>query len=672
VDLPSLSLDGDGWTVAPVAVDGGEPGLEGATRDAVPTVVPGHPPTEPPGAAWRYHTAFDLPDEWTPPQALLRFEGLEGAAQVFLNGVEVGRHQGTFVPAEWEVAGLLRPGRKQHLAVLLAPDPTAAHPPGIWDSVTLRPVGAARFAAVSVHANLSIDRTEAALSIVCEFAAAAPTRATISTQITLDGLPVTSVEDPVTLFQSDTFLVQSCEIPRTRLWWPNGLGAQPLYQARLTLTDAAGRVLDRPSVQFGLRDIESLPCEGAGPDTPRYGLRVNGRRVWLRGWTWLPAGLPGSVPPERYEQLLTLARDAGVNALRVWGGGLLEKEDFYRLCDRHGIMVWQEFPLAPEGGAGLPTDPEGLDELRREAEAILARRRNHPSLVWWCGGTNLTDSGGELLGSDHPALAELRAAVETDDPQRLWFPTAPGGPPPVGSLGLAGLAARYDDPDRTPLLDTQIGVADPTDAELEAAFGPEASGHAAAAAELIRAVALQYAVEAARRREGACAGVFPWCFADPAGDWGLVGPEAAPTAPYRAVARAFGAFHVSAAFPTFVWAGLAEFRAEVWLHNIGPERSLLNVVAVITDLDGRELYAENLAAEVATDSSESQGDLCWRFPPAFAAPFLLTLEVIDEEGETVARNRYPHSRAAEAPFAGFLPAGPAWLELPGAPQTGHP
>src|SRR5207253_10571698 len=103
--------------------------------------------------------------------------------------------------------------------------------------------------------------------------------------------------------------------------------------------------------------------------------------------------------------------------------------------------------------------------------------------------------------------------------------------------------------------------------------------------------------------------------------------------------------------------------ADVWLVNAGDPRSLLNVLATIYTLDGRVLYQESLAAEAPAGEPESAGDLAWRFPPGFAEPFILHLEVIDEEGERVAENAYLHSRAPAPIFASLMSAASTRLRV---------
>ncbi len=765
----TLSLDGTDWTVYWLLphewewrrVWEGDP-PEAASR-RLPAVVPGHAQDALLRAGqlpdpyvglnsrlwewtserdWVFEKRFPVPGELSQHRLHLRFEGIDDSAHVFLNGVRVGAHTGQFAPVEWDVTEHVRPGAENHLLVVVERAPQVQGqigrtsrerrwksrfaygwdwcarlvPVGLWDSVSLHATGPAWFRSVSVHTNLAIDRTEAAVSVVSEFGTAQQCQVLLVAEITQGGLPVATIQDPITLFRSDTSLVQSTTIPRVQLWWPNGAGRPSLYQLRMSIVGEENTLLDQRVLEFGVRQVDAVPCEGAPPDSLPYGLSVNGRRVWTQGWNWVPLDhLYGSASEARYERLLRLARDAGVNLLRVWGGGLLEKEAFYRLCDRLGIMVWQEFPLSSSGlDNEPPSDPAYLDYITGQAEAMLPRRRNHPSLVLWCGGNELTGPELQPLGSDHAALRELRASVETDDPQRLWLPTSPTGPrflaDPAhrGELhdvhgpwlwqGLREHPAFYDGID--PLLHSEFGCEgaadpgtlraifggeppppDPADPvwmhhggawwlkreSVEAAFGPvDGAGVYARATRLLQAQGLQYAIEASRRRQWRCAGVLPWQLNEAfpnAVCTSAVDYYGRPKPAYYAVKRAYRTFHVSARVRTFAWAGEERFEADVWLHNHGEARTLLNVVATVTDLRGRELYQENLAGEAPENGSECVGDLSWRFPPEFRDVFLLCLEVIDEEGETLALNHYYLSRADEPALAPLLSAPATELQV---------
>ncbi len=136
------------------------------------------------------------------------------------------------------------------------------------------------------------------------------------------------------------------------------------------------------------------------------------------GANWVPADcFPGEVTRDIYDRLLTLAQKGHMNMIRVWGGGIYEKDVFYDLCDEYGIMVWQEFMHSSSGiNNRPPTNPEYVAYIRAQAERMIPQRRNHPSLVIWTGGNELMDDSGVPLDDTHPALATLKEAVENLDP----------------------------------------------------------------------------------------------------------------------------------------------------------------------------------------------------------------------------------------------------------------
>lgn len=175
------------------------------------------------------------------------------------------------------------------------------------------------------------------------------------------------------------------DLPSTRLWWPWDQGEPYLYRVTVRLLDEAG-LLDEAEQVVGVRSV----ARAAFPDGGNWRWLINGRPVFLRGANWVPADvLPGRVTEADYARLLGMARDAGINFLRVWGGGVREKRAFWDNCDRLGIMAWQEFPLACAFLDHYPRDRAYLDALAAEARGIVRGLRNHPSLIAWCGGNEI-------------------------------------------------------------------------------------------------------------------------------------------------------------------------------------------------------------------------------------------------------------------------------------------
>ena len=176
-----------------------------------------------------------------------------------------------------------------------------------------------------------------------------------------------------------------------RLWWPTGYGEQPLYNYRVEL-ERDGKMISVKNGRFAYRSV-NLVEEPKGDTLYGYQLQVNGVDVFVKGSNWIPVEcFTGVVTDDKYRRLTALAKDGNFNMLRVWGGGIYEKDVFYDLCDELGLMVWQDMMLAC---AEIPEDnSEWVNNMLAEVDYQVKRLRNHPSLVYWCGGNEKTGCYG--------------------------------------------------------------------------------------------------------------------------------------------------------------------------------------------------------------------------------------------------------------------------------------
>ncbi len=169
-------------------------------------------------------------------------------------------------------------------------------------------------------------------------------------------------------------------VPDARLWWPRGYGEQPLYDVEVRLLHA-GEAVDTWRRRIGFRTVEldtSADAHGTG-----FTLVVNGERLFARGVNWIPDdAFPSRITRDRYRRRLEQAAAAGVDLVRVWGGGIYESEDFYDACDELGLLVWQDFPFAC---AAYPEEQPLRGEVEAEARENVVRLMPHPSLVLWNG-----------------------------------------------------------------------------------------------------------------------------------------------------------------------------------------------------------------------------------------------------------------------------------------------
>lgn len=216
-------------------------------------------------------------------------------------------------------------------------------------------------------------------------------------------------------------------------WNPAGLGPATLHHVEARLVEADGTLNDARHWQVGFRELRWLPCEGAPPDAEPWLCSVNGHPIFLAGINWTPIRPNfAEVTREDCRVRLETYRDCGFNLVRVWGGAVLEREDFYDLCDELGLLVWQEFPFCSSGIDNRPPDdPSTVDRGVATARSHIRRRAHHASLALWCGGNELQEerNGREHpLGRDHPLLAALAATVASLDPDRRFLPTSPYGP----------------------------------------------------------------------------------------------------------------------------------------------------------------------------------------------------------------------------------------------------
>lgn len=415
---------------------------------------------------WWYRREIDLAADALLPgedgRLFVVFEGIDYQSAIFWDGVELGRHVGMFSRQTYEIPRAQLDGARHRLAVRVwggnqLPRAHLKLRERAWAGVAGRfiPHAAhtaefpARYATLKLPMSFGWDFAPRILTCgIWDEAWLVRTRRARLTNVWVQGLPDGRVRVRFTLDGStsaDSTVrlsvrglnfddVQTFEFPlgdsapefefsfelkNPRVWNPWDRGEPNLYRLETTLLDATG-ALDIHSTTFGLRTIDLLPNPGAPADAAPWTFTVNDAPEFIRGANWVPAdAFPARVTRADYAELIGMARDANLNLLRVWGGGLAEKEAFYEMCDERGILVWQEFPLAGAGLDYFPRDRAFRELLAQESRAIVERLRNHPSVVLWCGGN-------EFLPSANRALVDtLRTTVAQADGTRPFKPASP-------------------------------------------------------------------------------------------------------------------------------------------------------------------------------------------------------------------------------------------------------
>jgi beta-mannosidase len=297
-----------------------------------------------------------------------------------------------------------------------------------WDwNIALAPFGITDFIRIERRNNqriagLVIDQTLDGRAIRVEVAARVTGAKGMTARFSLCGQ---SVDAPVLHGTARAAFV----IETPDLWWPAGLGAQPLHDLSVICCDAAD------TRRIGLRQLRLV----SEPDATgrSFGFEVNGVPVFARGANWIPAdALPGRVTPEATRDLLQSAVDANMNMIRVWGGGRYEPDWFYDICDALGLMVWQDFMFSCHL---YPSTPDFLEEVSAEAEEAVLRIGHHASLALWCGDNELIGAltwyeesrknRDRYLVSYDRLNRTVEAALKRAAPRANWWPSSPSPGP---------------------------------------------------------------------------------------------------------------------------------------------------------------------------------------------------------------------------------------------------
>lgn len=220
------------------------------------------------------------------------------------------------------------------------------------------------------------------------------------------------------------FKIENCE-----LWWPNGEGEQNRYELTIKIVNDKNEVLDEIRKNVGIRKIELIRSENA---QATFKFRINNRDIFCKGINWIPTNsfLP-LVSNEKYSRLLSYARDTGANVIRVWGGGIYESDEFYNLCDKLGLLIWQDFMFA----CGFyPEHDEFIENVKKEITQNVMRLQYHPSIAIWCGNNENEWIWFQRQKTSYKKMpgykifhSVIPSILKEIDPGRPYWPSSPFG-----------------------------------------------------------------------------------------------------------------------------------------------------------------------------------------------------------------------------------------------------
>jgi len=423
-----------------------------------------------------YRTTFTVPAADRGKTFQLLFKGINYRAAVWVNGKRIADSSemaGMFATYSLDVTGAVKPGERNGLAVEIYPldyPGLPAHPQldalgdfyanggptgdigknvtmlcsvgwdwipavrdrnmGIWQPVYLRTSGAVTIAHARITTDLprlpdtSVARLGIGLDLVNH--SGNPHQGKLSVRISPENFPGKAIAftKPVTVhaaatghLQLDADQIGQLILQHPRLWWPNGYGTPNLYRLQLRYEDESG-LSDDTSLVFGIRTVSSRATDVNG--WMRRDFYVNGERIHLTGGAWVPDMMLNR-DSVRYDEEIRLCRNAHINLLRIWGGGVTPPDVFFDLADRYGMLVWQDFWVTGDTQGefkGSRDWPLETPVFIRNMTSTIYRIRNHASLLVWTGG-NEGHARKELYDA-------LRDSIVALDGTRPFIPSSSG------------------------------------------------------------------------------------------------------------------------------------------------------------------------------------------------------------------------------------------------------
>lgn len=395
--------------------------------------------------------------------AELVFQGLDCLADIYLNGELAGSSDNMLIAHQVDITdAMLRPqGAENELLVHIRPALEEArqydYPPalnagaanfeslyirkaphmygwdimpralsaGIWRSVSLRYRPLEYIEQVYLETlTITADHSTADLALHYQVHIAGAADDTYEVQI--EGVCGDSAFSERKRMLFDAGIVR-VRLAQPALWWPRGRGSQALYECRASLL-RNGQTVDTLTFSTGVRTVELVRTSVTDEHgTGEFCFHINGERVFVLGSNWVPVDAFHSRDAARIPQIIAMADELGINMFRCWGGNVYENDLFYDLCDRHGIMIWQDFSMAC---AVYPQDAAFCVQLAEEARAVVRRLRMHPCLVLWAGDNECDQAyswAGRCRDPNENVLTRqvLPAVLRDEDPTRPYIPSSP-------------------------------------------------------------------------------------------------------------------------------------------------------------------------------------------------------------------------------------------------------
>jgi hypothetical protein len=416
-------------------------------------------------------------------QVWLHFRGINYSCNVFLNGHKLNekRFYGMFLRQEYNITKWLAKDGKNRLAVIVYPPDPVGNPnggqggdgtiaknvtnqyvagwdwiqpvrdrnTGIWDKVMIEKTGPVNVQNVhvitDVHGKRFVERKQkpATIKVSAELKNGTEKAVTGVLQYELEGEKVIK-NVSVPAGKTITVSLPDHLLRNPKLWWPNGYGPQNLYSIHVKFVTGNQHVSDIDSVRIGVRQVTTT----WNSFTRSREVMVNGEPIFIKGGNWIISDEMLRLSKKRYDAEIRFHRDMNLNLIRVWGGAITERPEFYDACDKYGILVFQDFWnsgdcngrwLDPKKKADQWTRRKYPDDHHLFLESVadqVKMIRNHPSLALWCGGNEITPPEDILVAmrdSIMPKLDGTRYLIEYSNSDSMSYnPFGGNGDGPYG------------------------------------------------------------------------------------------------------------------------------------------------------------------------------------------------------------------------------------------------
>ncbi len=407
---------------------------------------------------WIYQTTFDFNGSAINNFDLV-FEGLDTVCEIYLNELKLGNTDNMFLTYSYNVKNILK--RKNNLLKVIINSPVryanqqekkygklpvalnssrvyirkaqysfgwdwgpSFPTSGIWRKVYLQERPVVKIDSLVFNTN-KISKNFAEVEISTSVNSAAPNNIWLFVSLS-DEKNVYEQKIPIQRSKNHKI---TFKIKNPKLWWPNGEGEQTLYSLQVKIVDDKNVLIDEVKRKVGIRTIELILKD---KEVSTFKFRINGKDIYGKGVNWIPADsfLP-RVTTKKYSDLLSLTKQANINMVRVWGGGIYENDEFYNMCDELGLLVWQDFMFAC---GAYPEHDEFISNVSQEVTQNVLRLQHHACLALWCGNNEnewiwfqeQNASYKKMPGYKifHNILPKLLKKI---DPQRPYWESSPFG-----------------------------------------------------------------------------------------------------------------------------------------------------------------------------------------------------------------------------------------------------